>query len=169
MQIQCIPVGDLKANCYIVTKEEKALLIDPGDEPEKIEKHLEGLELVGILLTHAHFDHIGALSYFEEKYNLKHNENNTSFFNYEVIKTPGHSKDSITFYFPIEKVMFTGDFLFQGTIGRMDLPGGNTQEMKESLKKISTYEDSITIYPGHGLSSILGVEKQYFDYYYNML
>ena len=65
--------------------------------------------------------------------------------------------------------MFTGDFLFQGTIGRMDLPGGNTQEMKESLKKISTYEDSITIYPGHGLSSILGVEKQYFDYYYNML
>lgn len=169
MQIKRIPVGDLEANCYIVTKEEKALLIDPGDEAEKIEKHLEGLELVGILLTHAHFDHIGALSYFEEKYHLKHNETNTQIFTYEVIKTPGHSKDSLTFYFPEENIMFTGDFLFQGTIGRMDLSGGDKQEMKESLKRISTYEDSITIYPGHGPSSTLKEEKKYFDYYYNML
>lgn len=165
MQIKCIPVGTLQANCYILVKDNKAILIDPGDEQEKIENILEKLELVGILLTHNHFDHIGALAYFEEKYHLKHNQAIKD-FTYEVIKTPGHSKDSLTFYFPNEKVMFTGDFLFQGTIGRMDLPGGNEKEMQESLELISQYDDEIIIYPGHGPSTILGEEKKLFSYYF---
>lgn len=162
MQIKCIPVGDLQANCYIVILDNKAILIDPGDEAEKIESNLDGVELVGILLTHSHFDHMGALSYFEKKYHLKHNQK-VKYFNYEIIKTPGHSKDSFTFYFPNEKVMFTGDFLFQGTIGRMDLSGGSEKEMKESLQLISKYDSDISIYPGHGPSSILGIEKQWFS------
>lgn len=165
MQIKCIPVGALQANCYIVSKESKGILIDPGDEYKKIEDELKGLELVGIFLTHNHFDHVGALSYFEEKYGLQHNGKTKEFF-YEIIKTPGHSKDSLTFYFPQEKIMFTGDFLFQGTIGRMDLPGGSEKEMQESLEKIEKYEDDIKIYPGHGPSSMLGNEKRLFKYYF---
>ena len=64
------------------------------------------------------------------------------------------------FYFKKEKVMFTGDFIFKGTIGRTDLYGGNFKQMKESLKNIITYPDDIKIYPGHGPSSTLGAEKE---------
>lgn len=165
MQVKCIPVGVLQANCYIVEKNRKAILIDPGDEQEKIERELKELDLVGILLTHSHFDHVGALSYFEEKYHLNHNEKIEDFF-YEVIETPGHSKDSLTFYFPKEKIMFTGDFLFQGTIGRMDLPTGNEKEMEKSLEKIAKYDNDIKIFPGHGPSTMLGNEKRLFKYYF---
>ena len=164
MQIKCIPVGSLQANCYLVKKENKVLIIDPGDEAKKIEEELKNDIVVGLLLTHNHFDHTGALSYFENKYHLKTNEN-TGYFTYEVIKTPGHTKDSQTFYFPEEKIMFTGDFLFKGTIGRMDLEGGSILDMKESLEKISKYDDDITLYPGHGESSTLGQEKLNFTYY----
>lgn len=165
MQVKCIPVGSLEANCYIIINEKnEAILIDPGDDPQKIEEELKDLQVVAIFLTHSHFDHIGALSYFENKYHIKHNAFIPN-FNYEVIPTPGHSKDSLTFYFPREKIMFTGDFLFRGTIGRMDLPGGSEKEMQESLRKIMTYENDITIYPGHGPKTTLENEKKNFIYY----
>ena len=92
------------------------------------------------------------------KYKLKHNDKIKD-FNYEVIETKGHTKDSLTFYFKEDKVMFTGDFLFKGTIGRMDLEGGDINDMKESLKLIFTYPMNTTIYPGHGEESSLGAEK----------
>lgn len=164
MKIKRVVVGDLQENCYILEKENHAIIIDPGAEKEKIEKELEGLIVEGILLTHSHFDHIGALSYFEEKYQIHHNDE-INFFDYEVISTPGHSKDSLSFYFPEMKIMFTGDFLFAGTIGRMDFPGGSEIDMKESLEKISKYPDDIVIYPGHGEKSLLGEEKKYFKFY----
>ena len=164
MKIKQVVVGSLQENCYIVENNNKAILIDPGDEPAKIENELKDLKLVGILLTHSHFDHTGALSYFEEKYHLKHNKVIKD-FSYEVIKTPGHTPDSLTFYFPNEKVMFTGDFLFQGTVGRMDLPGGSIKDMQNSLELISKYPSDITIYPGHGPKSNLGIEQQYFSFY----
>lgn len=164
MKIERIVVGILEANCYIISKDGQAIIIDPGDEETKIEQKLIGLKVIGILLTHSHFDHTGALSYFENKYQIKHNEKIEG-LTYEVIKTPGHSKDSLTFYFPDEKVMFTGDFLFQGTIGRMDLEGGSAFDMKNSLELMSNYPDDITIYPGHGPKTLLGNEKKYFSYY----
>lgn len=164
MQIKCIPVGYLQANCYIVIKNNKAILIDPGDEPDKIEQYLKNLEIVGILVTHNHFDHTGSLAYFEEKYHLKANQKIED-FSYEVIKTPGHTKDSKTFYFPEEKIMFTGDFLFKETIGRMDLEGGSVMDMKKSLEKIAEYDDAILLYPGHGEPTDLGHEKSRFSYY----
>lgn len=123
------------------------------------------MHVVGILLTHNHFDHTGALSYFEQKYHLKHNEK-IEHFTYETISTPGHSNDSKTFYFKEEKIMFTGDFLFRGTIGRMDLPTGNVEDMKKSLEKIAHYPNDITIYPGHGPSTTLEKEKSNFQYYF---
>ncbi len=168
MQIKCIPVGSLQANCYIIIKNKKAVLIDPGDEAEKIDGYLKDLELKGILLTHNHFDHVGALSFFEKKYHLKHNERISS-FNYQEINTPGHSKDSKTFYFPEERIMFTGDFLFKGTIGRMDLPSGSKKEMQESLQNIKKFDNDIKIYPGHGSSSFLGEEKKNFPTYFKMI
>lgn len=164
MNIKRIVVGELEENCYVLEKNNKGIIIDPGDEHEKIESEIKELNIVGILLTHNHFDHIGALEYFENKYNLKHNDIIPE-FNYEVISTPGHTKDSKTFYFSDEKVMFTGDFLFKGTIGRMDLPGGSIEEMKKSLDIISAYPNDIIIYPGHGDFSILGNEKSYFRFY----
>ena len=165
MKIKQIVVGDLEENCYVIQKNGYAIIIDPGEEAEKIEKEIEGCSLVGILLTHHHFDHVGALCYFEQKYHLKHNTKIEEFF-YEVIPTPGHSKDSVTFYFPQDKVMFTGDFLFQGTIGRMDFEGGSQEDMFHSLQKIKKYPDEITIYPGHGPKSNLGQEKKYFPFYF---
>ena len=164
VKVKNVVVGPLKENCYILEFNAQAIIIDPGDEPKKIEKELNNLEVVGILLTHNHFDHIGALEYFEEKYKVKHNTKIEN-FDYEIIKTPGHSKDSLSFYFAREKIMFTGDFLFKGTIGRMDLPGGDYEDMKKSLELISSYSRDIIIYPGHGSSSILGQEIINFKYY----
>jgi glyoxylase-like metal-dependent hydrolase (beta-lactamase superfamily II) len=164
MHIKRVIVGDLQANCYILINEDKAIIIDPGDDKEKILQELNNLDVVGILLTHNHFDHMGELKYFEDKYHLKHNEK-IPYFNYEVINTPGHTKDSKTFYFKEYKIMFTGDFLFKGTIGRMDLAGGSETDMASSLKLISQYDDDITIYPGHGECSTLKEEKKYFRYY----
>lgn len=104
MNIKCIPVGELQANCYIVINHKKeAILIDPGAEQEKIENQLNDLQVVGILLTHNHFDHTGALTHFEQKYHTKHNEPIKE-FDYKILKTPGHSSDSLTFYF--EKFSF---------------------------------------------------------------
>lgn len=164
IKIKRIVVGKPQANCYLIIKGKDAIMIDPGEEKEKIEKELIGLNLVGILLTHSHFDHIGALAYFEKKYHLKHNEN-VNLLTCEVIETRGHSKDSVTFYFPDINTMFTGDFLFNGTIGRMDLPDGSITEMKESLDKITKYPDNTIIYPGHGEKTSLGREKKNFKYY----
>ena len=100
----------------------------------------------------------------KKKYNIKHNNYQDS--NFQIIKCPGHSKDSISFYFQNLKIMFCGDFIFKNSIGRMDLEGGNEREMLESLNMISTYEDNIILYPGHGDKTTLKEEKRHFKYYF---
>ena len=166
MKIEKIVVGSLRTNCYLLKKDNKCMIIDPGDESLKIKEMCEGYEVEEILITHHHFDHILALEELEDFYHLKHNEFLRKTFHYEVIKTPGHTSDSLTFYFKEEKVMFTGDFLFYHTIGRCDLETSNIEDMKKSLEKISKYPDDITIYPGHGKSSTLGEEKTLFSTYF---
>ena len=112
--------------------------------------------------------HIGALRNFLTKRsikifkrsNLEEKEYEIGDFKFKCIHTPGHSKDSVTFYFEEEKMMFIGDFVFKESIGRVDLPGGNAQEMDASIKKILEYDDSITLYPGHNEETTLGYEKQ---------
>lgn len=165
MTIKKLVVGDLAENCYIITKNGKALIIDPGDEASKIIAECVDLDVIGVLVTHHHFDHIGALKKIENEYNIKEN-GLCDFFDYQIIRTPGHTSDSVTFYFASEKVMFTGDFLFKGTIGRTDLETGSTLDMQKSLTKISNYSDDIKIYPGHGNSSLLGIEKKRFKFYF---
>ena len=158
MKIKRIIVGELEENCYIVEKNNKCIIIDPGDEVNKIIENIT-CEVVGILITHYHFDHIGALDELKEKYNIKENNYHILGFNFEVIDTPGHTSDSKTYYFKKDNIMFVGDFLFKNGIGRMDLPTGNENDMINSLEKIYKYPLNTIIYPGHGDSSTLEAEK----------
>lgn len=171
MNIKRIVVGPLQENCYILEKNNMCIIIDPGDEIDKIiEKITYPLE--AILITHNHFDHVGALLQLKEKYNvpvynfknLKEGELSTGNFTLKVIYTPGHTSDSVTFYFEEDEIMFTGDFVFKGTIGRTDLSTGNFKEMQKSIRKILAFNDIIRLYPGHGENTTLGLEKKYNEY-----
>ncbi len=164
MKINSIVVGDLQTNCYLLEKNNEVLIIDPGDEAKKIITAIGDKKVVGCLLTHKHFDHIGALTEICSYYNIKPNDYKGNNFSYEVLETKGHTNDSVTYYFKNEKVMFCGDFIFYHSIGRTDL-GGSDSDMLESLDKISLYDDDITLYPGHGPKTILGEEKKRFSLY----
>lgn len=160
MKIEVVVVGALKTNCYILSIKDSCIVIDPGDEYDKIKKAIGNKKIIGAIVTHHHFDHIGALNYFEniyDKNNLKEEKNNIGSFNFEVIYTPGHTDDSICIYFKDDNIIFVGDFIFKNGIGRTDL-GGNDIDMYNSLIKISKYDHNIKIMPGHGESSILGIE-----------
>ena len=166
LKIENLVLGRLRTNCYIIKKDNKCLIIDPGDEAEIIKEACKDYEVEEILVTHHHFDHILALEELESFYHIKHNSFLRKTFKYEIIETPGHASDSLTFYFKKEKIMFTGDFLFYHTIGRCDLETSSITDMKKSLDNISKYPNDIKIFPGHGKSSILGEEKKYFDSYF---
>lgn len=167
MKIETLPVGALEANCYLITKDEKTVIIDPGDEISKILEHCKDKNIVGILVTHHHFDHVGALTELEKIFSLKHNPGKIEDFDFQVLENKGHSKDSVSFYFETEKILFSGDFIFYHTIGRCDLEGGNFKEMQESIQKILTYPEDIIIYPGHGKATTLKEEKPYLKQYLN--
>lgn len=181
MKVEKLVVGLYQENCYFIIKDNKCLIVDPGDESNKILSKLkkENLELIAILITHAHFDHIGALNdllniykvpvYYnnvnnEINYNniiyIKEEKYNIDIFSFEVIFTKGHRNDLSTFYFYNDNIMFTGDFLFKLSIGRTDLEYASYDEMLKSIKKIKKYDNNIIIYPGHGDKSTLGFEKQ---------
>lgn len=169
MKIKRLVVGILEENCYILEKNNKLLIIDPGDNFNLINKYINNKNVVGVLITHHHNDHIGALNEVLKFYDLKENIVNDIDFDFEIIKTPGHSSDSISYYFKKENIMFTGDFLFKDAIGRVDLPTGSSEEMIESLYKIMDYPDNVQIYPGHGDNTILGREKKNFKYYISLI
>ena len=166
MNIERIIVGDLQTNCYIIEKDNKVLVIDPGDEFLKIKKQINNREVLGVIITHYHYDHIGALDLIINEYKVKVYDNNTlneginkiGPFTFEMLKTPGHKEDLISIYFKEEKVMFVGDFIFKGTIGRTDLEGSNPSDMQKSIMKIKKYPLDTIIYPGHGVKTTLEYE-----------
>lgn len=162
MNIKQVIVGELEENCYILSKDNKSLIIDPGDQTDKIIKEIKG-EVIGIIITHHHFDHIGSLKELLKIYNVpvidKENKKILKPYNYQIIENPGHSKDSISIYFPNEKIMFCGDFIFAGTIGRTDLPSGDMEEMKNSIKNLLTMDEKIILYPGHYEKTTIEKEK----------
>lgn len=167
MNIINVKVGYLSTNCYILEKDKECLVVDPGYDIEKIKSSIKS-KLVGILITHHHHDHDGALKDLldyksvpvYDYSNLKEGNVSIGNFNFEVIYTPGHTKDSITYYFYEDKSMFTGDFLFNNDIGRTDLPTGSDIEMKSSINKIKKYPDGIDVYPGHEEFTTLRNEKE---------
>ncbi len=158
--------GALDQNCYVLEIDNNYLVVDPGSDYEIIKQALGG-NLLAVLVTHKHFDHIGALESILNDYevplydfsNVEEKKYEVGPFNFEILFTPGHSKDSITFYFPKERILFTGDFLFKETIGRTDLDGGSNLEIEMSLVKIKEYPDDLKVYPGHGEETSLGYEK----------
>lgn len=155
MKIDRVVVGCLQANCYVISKNQECIVIDPGDEYEKIKKSIGDKKIVGVIITHYHFDHIGALKYFDkslilDKNNLDEKIYKMGDFEFEIIYTPGHKDDAITIYFQEENVMFTGDFIFKNAIGRTDLEGGNMLDMINSLNKMKKYNMDTILYPGHG-------------------
>ncbi len=92
--------------------------------------------------------------------NIKEIKENDTIFNFKILETPGHSNGSICLYNPNEKIIFTGDLLFKNGYGRYDLEGGNFTLLKESLKRVLELEPSTIVYPGHGPSTQIKLEKQ---------
>lgn len=170
MNIHSLVVGNLRENTYILEKNNTVLVIDPGSSYDKIKKVIGNKKVLGILITHNHEDHVGAVKYFLDtkiyKYDLlEEKEYILQDFKFEVIFNPGHSKDSVSFYFRKDKCLFSGDFIFKGSIGRCDLETGDILEMKKSITKIKKYDDDIKIYPGHGCSTTLLQEKKTNPYF----
>lgn len=166
-KIKCIVNGYLQENCYIIHNDEYALIIDPGSEEDIIIDTINKLKLnvVGILITHYHFDHVGVLDVIKNTYkdalviDYKSEENiKIKDFSFKKIENYGHTMDSVSYYFKKEKVMFTGDFIFKDSIGKYDYE--NEDIMFKSLKKFMSFDDDITIYPGHGDASNVLYEKE---------
>ena len=166
LKVKRIITGDIEENCYVIENEKHSLIVDPGDDFDKIVKEVT-LPVLGVLITHRHFDHIGALEKVLDKYKCQmfdyYSTDEEDFkifdFNFSVIHTPGHTEDSVCYYFYNDKIMFTGDFLFKESIGRTDL-GGNDIDMRKSIEKIKKYDKDIIIYPGHGDESTIGYELE---------
>lgn len=187
----------MQTNGYVIFNDKKeAIIIDPGDIGRKVLNYCQENELVvqAILLTHGHFDHIGAVDYLynhygcdiyihEEDIQLLHDAslNLSAFqipftisapvksapqvlqiadFKIEWMHLPGHCPGSSMLYFVEEKVIFSGDVLFQGSIGRFDFPLSSKHDTLQSLQKIRELAFDAELYPGHGESSTLAIEKQ---------
>lgn len=166
MEIKKVVTGALEENCYIIILDGKALIVDPGDDYPLIKEALGTNKLVGILITHSHFDHIGALRNFTKRNmkifkrsSLEEKKYTCGPFTFEAIYTPGHSKDSVSFYFKENKIIFCGDFVFKGSVGRVDLPTGSMLDLKNSIKKILEYDLDISLLPGHGENTSIKEEN----------
>ncbi|QHS22753.1 MBL fold metallo-hydrolase [Virgibacillus sp. MSP4-1] len=201
MNVKQISLGPLGTNCYILHQDGKGLIIDPGAEANKVTQYLneEKIQPLAILLTHAHFDHIGAIEELRSQYKLEvylHEAEHDWLkdpmlngsqlfgvtepiranaaekalvpgglsignFTFTVRHTPGHSPGSVSFLFEDEGFVIAGDTLFQGGIGRTDLPQGNGEELLTSIKThlLSLSGDTV-VYPGHGPQTTVEREKQ---------
>ena len=169
MEVKKVVTGAISENCYVLIDQGNCLVVDPGDEFSKIKEVIGTNKVVGVLLTHSHFDHVGALRevmnlskkiqlfkrsmLVEKTYTIEN-------FTFDCLFTPGHSSDSVTYYFKEEQIMFVGDFIFKEGIGRCDLPTGDFKVMKDSLRKISTYPKNTILYPGHDEDTTLGYELE---------
>ena len=174
-------------NCYIIFDDKDSIIIDPGDDFDLIDNAITQNKLVpsAVLLTHGHFDHVGAVKSLKEKYNIKVYMNSddlellsfmrTKDFDIDVdiknleeifvgnikikcIKTPGHSKGSVCYI--IDDFLFSGDTLFAGSIGRCDLPGGSPVALLNTLSTIVVkLDDKFIVLPGHDEKSTIAEEK----------
>ena len=198
MEIKVITLGHIAVNCYMVSTEKAALVIDPGFESQVVENFLldnENKERI-ILLTHAHFDHIGgAVSLRDntdtkiaigEKENFALSDGDINLSNrfrahlepfsadillkdqeelsvgdikIKVIYTPGHTVGSVSFL--IDDILFSGDTLFNMSIGRTDFPGGDFAVLKKSIDKLFDLSDDTTVLSGHGEPTTILHEKQF--------
>lgn len=178
MKITCVVVGNLQTNCYIIERGNSILIIDPGDNADLIASNISSdKRVLGIIITHSHDDHTGASLELLNKYktrlyngkNLSEGNHVIENFSFDCIYTPGHMDDSITLYFKEDKVMFVGDFIFKGGIGRTDMMGSSPFDMKQSIKKILKYPLDVTLMPGHFAVTTLGAEVNNLNYFLKTL
>ena len=201
MDVRMFTVGQIAENCFVFRKDgsDRALIVDPGDEAERILGATDelGLTIDGILLTHTHFDHIGAVAPIAkatgaevwcpelevpvladinsfvpwpgfgpfESYEAEHTVSGgekleLADLEIDVIFTPGHSPGHVTYSIPSESAIFSGDVLFQGSVGRTDLPGGDGPTLMESIRTlVESHPPETTVYPGHMGVTTLGAER----------
>ena len=191
MKITTIPLGLYQTNCYILAEGDRCLVIDPGDEAEKLLALLQqhSLTVEAVLLTHGHFDHVGAVKTLAAETDCRvflHEEELTlpaamtagklyytdlykegdrltlAGMSFEVLHTPGHTPGSVCLRF--DQHLFSGDTLFAGSCGRTDFPGSSPAAMVRSLSRLSKLEDDLKVYPGHGEDTTIGEEKRYNPY-----
>lgn len=194
-----LTVGTNETNCYLVAAKSggDCVVIDPGAEAEKIIKAAASkrLKVKTIILTHAHYDHIAAVTKLQEATKAQlclHKDelpiledpikNLSSYIGteaislktscllsdgqivevgslpFKIIHTPGHTPGSISVL--VASALFCGDLIFQNSVGRTDLPGGDSDLLHRSLhEKIMALDDEITVYPGHGPATTIGWER----------
>jgi glyoxylase-like metal-dependent hydrolase (beta-lactamase superfamily II) len=195
-------VGPVQENCYIarVPDAPTAVIVDPGDEADRILEALQALHVEtveAILLTHCHFDHIGAvapvakatgapvycpeletqvladiMAYVPwpgfgpfESYDADHTvaggETLTlAGIDFHVDFVPGHSPGHVSYAAAEHGAIFSGDVLFQGSVGRVDLPGGDWTTLLSSIEQLlGAYAPETTVYPGHMGLTTLGAER----------
>ena len=194
-------VGPVQENTFILRRDgsDRALIVDPGEEAPKLLDALEalGVTLDGILITHTHFDHVGAVAPIAEatgaevwvpeiekpvladimsyvpwpgfgpfdSWDAEHTVQGgerleLAGFEIDVIFTPGHSPGHVTYSIPDEGAIFSGDVLFQGSVGRVDLPGGDWPTLLESLRTlVDSLPEDTRVHPGHMGLTTLGAER----------
>ena len=163
LKIITVVTGYLEENCYILHNDKDALIIDPGDDSNKIIDAIGNLNVLGILITHYHFDHVGALDDIKSKYNkaklidFKSKKDQTiGDFKFKIIENFGHTMDSVSYYFEEGKKLFCGDFVFRESIGRFEME--DMPIMLDSLEKFKKLDRDIKVYPGHGEYTEVGYE-----------
>src|SRR4051795_2668559 len=201
MDVRMFTVGPVAENTYIFRRDgsDRALIIDPGEEAPKLLQAIEGLNLTldGILLTHTHFDHVGAVApvakatgaevwvpqiekpvladimafvpwpgfgpyeSWDAEHTLSGGEKlELAGLEIDVIFTPGHSPGHVSFSIADERALFSGDVLFQGSVGRTDLPGGDTPTLMRTLAHlVERFPDETVVYPGHMGVTTIGQER----------
>jgi hydroxyacylglutathione hydrolase len=201
MDVRMFTVGPVAENSFLFRLDgsDRALLVDPGEEADKLLAAIDelGVKLDGILLTHTHFDHIGAVApvaratgaevwvpeiekmvladinayvpwpgfgpfeNWDAEHTLEGGEKlELAGMEIDVIFTPGHSPGHVTFSVPSEQAIFSGDVLFQQSVGRVDLPGGDWPTLLESIRTlVDTLPPETTVYPGHMGITTLGQER----------
>lgn len=200
MNINYVRVGDIGTNCYIVCNEKngQSAVIDPGADAPRILAAVEesGCMPQKILLTHGHFDHIGAVRELTERFHcrLAVPEAERAFLNdphrnlqssmtdgefvplkpdilfrdgdiveaaglqFSVISTPGHTPGSCCLL--CGNILFSGDTLFAGGVGRTDMPGGDAASLQASLRRLAALPGNFHVLPGHGCFSTLDDERR---------
>ena len=185
-----LPLGVYQANCYIIREENSTscCVLDPGGEAKKVLEFMQvrNLTLDAILLTHGHFDHVGAVKELHEATGCKvylcaedlslpakwtageltytdtYGEGDVlelSGLTIRVLHTPGHTAGSVCLL--VDDTLYTGDTLFARSCGRTDLPGGDSQVILRSLRRLNDLEGDYTVCPGHSGSTTLSLEREY--------
>ncbi|HEU4944686.1 MAG TPA: MBL fold metallo-hydrolase [Solirubrobacterales bacterium] len=200
LEVRQLSVGPIAENCFILREEgaDKALVVDPGEEPDRILAEVEGAgaEVEAILITHCHFDHVGAVTPlaaatgapvycpeievpvladimsftmpgfgpfegYEADEVVKGGEAlELAGLTLDVLFTPGHSPGHVTYSVRGEDAIFSGDVLFQGSVGRVDLPGGDGPTLLRSIQSLlDSHPAETVVYPGHMGVTTLGAEQ----------